>query len=274
MLGNAIFRVLTENRTLEVFGTVRSESVQQNLNISYSKNLLTGVNVEQQDSLIKTFRYVQPNVVINCIGLIKQLSCANDPLKVIPINSLLPHQLARLCELNNTRFIHMSTDCVFNGDKGDYVESDCPDAKDLYGMSKYLGEVSSPNTITIRTSIIGHELQSKHGLVDWFLAQKISCRGYRKAIFSGFPTIILAKIIADIIIPNEELHGIYHVAAKPINKFDLLNLIARTYGKVIEIIPDDSLVIDRSLNAGKFQTATGFISPDWPELIQMMYSYR
>ena len=222
---------------------------------------------------MKVFMHTFPDVVINCVGLIKQLSDFSDPLKAIPINSMLPHRLARLCE-GRARFIHISTDCVYDGRKGNYVESDSPDARDLYGMSKYIGEVMYPHSITLRTSIIGHELQSKNSLVEWFLSQGPSCKGFKRAVFSGLPAVVLAQIIRDIIIPDKKLSGIYHLAAKPISKYDLLTLIASIYCKSIQIIPDNTYVIDRSLNANKFRIATDYIAPEWPTLIRTMHSYK
>ena len=223
---------------------------------------------------MQAFIRVRPDVVINCVGLVKQLADAEDPLQAIPINALLPHRLARLCELSGARLVHMSTDCVFAGDKGGYRESDQSDAIDLYGRSKYLGEVSYPHTITLRTSIIGHELQSAHGLVNWFLSQKTSCNGYTRAIFSGLPTVALAQIVRDVVIPRADLSGVYHVAAQAISKYDLLKLVADIYGKTIEITPSDKLVIDRSLNADRFCEATGYVAPEWSELIKLMHAYK
>jgi dTDP-4-dehydrorhamnose reductase len=176
--------------------------------------------------------------------------------------------------LANSRFIHISTDCVFSGAKGGYLESDASDAKDLYGRSKYLGEVDYPNAITLRTSIIGHELQSCHSLIDWFFSQQGQCRGFTRAVFSGVPTFVLAKIIRDVVIPRPKMHGLYHVAAAAISKYELLKLVAEVYGKEIIIQPDDSLVIDRSLNPARFTEATGFITPPWPEMIKTMFSYK
>jgi dTDP-4-dehydrorhamnose reductase len=274
MLGNAVVRVLSENSHLAVFGTVRAEPSKRFFNESIAKRLLSGVDVEQQDSLTQAFVHTRPDVVINCVGLIRKLSDVSDPLQAIPINSLLPHRLAHLCELSGARLIHISTDCVFNGDKGGYTESDSFDAKNLYGISKYLGEVSNPHTITLRTSIIGHELQGAHSLVDWFLSQETKCNGYTRAIFSGLPTVVLAQLIRDVIIPGEMLSGVYHVAAKPISKYDLLKLIAEVYGKSIQITPDDSLLIDRSLNAAKFRAATGYVAPEWSALIRLMHAYK
>ena len=156
---------------------------------------------------------------------------------------------------------------------GNYTETDLSDARDLYGVSKYLGEVHYPDSITLRTSIIGHALNSSKGLIDWFLGQQGQCRGFTRALFTGLPTVVLAQIVRDVIIPDSGLHGLYHVAADPIAKFDLLELVAEVYGKSIEIIPDDSLQIDRSLNAGRFRAATGYVVPEWPELVRVMHSY-
>lgn len=274
MLGNAMIRVLSEKVNWQVFGTARSESAKRLFMPDIAARLVYNVDVEQHDSLVRAMTQIRPDVVINCVGLVKQLSNAEDPLQAIPINTLLPHKLARLCELAGARLVHMSTDCVFTGNKGYYRESDPSDAIDLYGKSKYLGEVAYPHAITLRTSIIGHELLSAHGLVGWFLSQQELCSGYTKAIFSGLPTVVLAQVIRDVVIPRPDLSGVYHVAAQPISKYDLLNLIASVYEKQIEIIPDDKLVIDRSLNADRFREATGYVAPDWPTLIKTMHSYN
>ncbi|MFA6061478.1 MAG: SDR family oxidoreductase [Gallionella sp.] len=274
MLGNAMARVLSESAELEVFGTVRSEGAKRFFSAEIAARLLAGVDVENHDSLAHAFIRVRPDVVINCVGLIKQLADAEDPLQAIPINALLPHRLARLCALSGARLVHMSTDCVFAGDKGGYRESDQSDATDLYGRSKYLGEVAYPHTITLRTSIIGHELQSAYGLVNWFLSQQKRCNGYTRAIFSGLPTVALAQVVRDVVIPRTDLSGVYHVAAQPISKYDLLKLVADVYGKKIEIVPSEKLVIDRSLNAERFRAATGYVVPGWSELIKLMHSYK
>lgn len=273
MLGNAMIRVLSEKTDWQVYGTIRSENSKQFFPTDIAERLLSGVNVEQHDSLIQVFLQTRPDVVVNCVGLIKQLADAEDPLQAIPINALLPHRLARLCELSGARLIHISTDCVFAGDKGNYHESDQSDAKDVYGRSKFLGEVAYPHTVTLRTSIIGHELQSANGLIDWFLSQQGRCKGFTRAIFSGLPTVVLAQIIRDVVISRIDLSGLYHVAAQPISKYDLLRLVTDVYGKSIEIVPDDQLVIDRSLNADRFRLATGYATPEWPALVRCMHSF-
>lgn len=273
MLGSTVLRVLSEKGDWQVFGTVRDERARQFFSEAIGKRIRADVDVEEQHSLIKVLDQIRPDVVINCTGLTKHKMETDDLLASIPINALVPHQLAELCKLVGARLIHVSTDCVFSGEKGGYVEGDPTDARDAYGKSKALGEVDYPHAITLRTSIIGHELQSKISLLDWFLSQHASCKGYTRAIFSGLPTVIFAQIIRDVVIPHEELSGLYHVAAKPISKFNLLKLIADVYGKSINIEPDDTLVVDRSLDATRFFRATGYIAPEWPELVRAMYSF-
>lgn len=274
MLGNAILRLFAESAGYTVFGTVRSPAVVRFLPSSLRHCVITGVDVENNDSLIRLFAELHPDIVINCVGLVKQLTAGDDPLAAIAINALLPHRLARMCEMGGARLVQIGTDCVFTGVKGCYIESDVSDAIDLYGRTKYLGEVDYPHAITLRTSIIGHEIEGAHSLLGWFLAQTGCIKGYRQAIFSGLPTVEIARVIRDYVIPCPELHGIYHVSATSINKFDLLTLVAQVYGKTIDICADDQLEIDRSLDSSRFQMATGYVAPEWPELIRLMYLFK
>jgi dTDP-4-dehydrorhamnose reductase len=274
MLGNAMFRVLSEQSDFRVFGSARNASACQYFPEQWQPNILGGVDVENHDSLVRLFGEVRPDVVINCVGLVKQLADADDPLQAIPINALLPHRLAALCRAGGARFIHISTDCVFSGTKGGYLESDFADADDLYGRSKFLGEVAYPHSITLRTSIIGHELSGARSLVNWFLAQQGTIKGFTRAVFSGQPTVVLAGVVRDHVLPRPDLSGLYHVAAAPINKHDLLRLVAQIYRKDIEIVADERLVIDRSLDASRFREVTGYRAPSWEEMIQSMYDFQ
>ncbi len=273
MLGNAIFHVLSSAPKITVFGTVRNSSFREHFHNSLWEQIIVGIDAENNASLVKAFSLARPDVVINCIGLVKQLEDAHNPLKAIHINALFPHKLAELCRTEGARLIHISTDCVFSGSTGNYKETDHPDARDLYGHSKLLGEVDYPHTITLRTSIIGHELSGAHSLVNWFLAQRGSINGFTQAIFSGLTANELANIIKNVVMPKPDMHGLYHVAAKPINKFDLLRLIAKIYEKNIEIIPKDDFIIDSSLNAQIFQKETGYTPPEWPVLIHDMHEF-
>lgn len=275
MLGNAVFRLLSEQRDLDVWGTIRSPSAARNFNSSLQTKLIPHMDVLQQDCLVDLFRKHTPDVVINCIGLIKQIDSANDALAVLPVNSMLPHRLSRMCETVGARLVHISTDCVFSGSKGDYTEADVSDAHDLYGKSKFIGEViESVSAITLRTSIIGHEINSQLSLVDWFLAQQGSVKGYSKAIFSGLPTVELARVIRDYVLTQPNLVGLYHVSVAPIDKCSLLRLIAETYGKKIQIDDDTQVQIDRSLDSSKFRHATGYQPPSWKVLIESMRDFK
>jgi dTDP-4-dehydrorhamnose reductase len=273
MLGSTVFKMLQQDKSLTVYGTLRSVSGAEHFPLDSHSQLLANVDVLDNDSLISVMTAVKPDLVINCIGLIKQYADANSPLIALPINAMFPHRLANLCSLTNTRLIHISTDCVFSGRKGMYTEDDVSDAEDLYGKSKYIGELHDlTHSVTLRTSIIGHELNTSTSLVDWFLSQTGQVKGYNEAIFSGLPTIELAIVIRDFVIPNANLHGLYHVSVEPIDKHSLLNLIADVYGKEIEIEADDKVQIDRSLDSTKFRQATGYEPPSWPKLIEKMHN--
>jgi dTDP-4-dehydrorhamnose reductase len=270
MIGSAMFRVLSANSTLEVFGTLRSTTDAGFFHPELRSRLLLDVNVAAPDALALAFIKVRPQVVINCIGLTKHVSGGEEPSAAISMNALLPHRIAGLCTLSAARLIHVSTDCVFSGAKGAYREADAPDASDVYGRSKQLGEVIADESVTLRTSTIGHEFRTRHGLLEWFLSQT-ECHGYTRAIFSGVPSVVFAGIVRDIVIPNQSLTGLYHVAGPSIAKADLLRLVAETYERDIRISLDDSLVIDRSLDAAKFAAVTGYRSPSWPAMVQSMH---
>lgn len=273
MLGHTMLRRLAEDPGHEVTGTVRTAGPLRELAAAAGARLVSGIDVEQPDALIRAFAEARPEFVINCVGLVKQLADAKDPLRAVPINSLLPHRLAGLCQAAGARLVHISTDCVFAGTRGHYREADTPDAGDLYGRSKLLGEVDYPHAITLRTSIIGPELSGNHGLLGWFLSQGGNLRGYRRAIFSGLPTVELATVVRDHVLPRPHLHGLYHVASQPVDKYALLRLFAAAYGRDNEIAPDDALVIDRSLDGSRFTAATGYVAPTWPELIRRMHAF-
>ena len=221
------------------------------------------------DSVVRAVAVTRPDVVVNCIGIVKQLPSASEALTSISVNALFPHRLAQLCHAGGTRLIHISTDCVFSGRKGNYVESDVSDAEDLYGRTKFLGEVSYDGSLTLRTSIIGRELETSHGLLEWFLAQSgRTVRGYRRAIFSGFTTEALGHIIAELITTHTDTEGVWHVASDPISKFDLLSLLNGAFRLNVQIEPDDAVMCDRSLDATRLREAIGFVPPTWPAMVE------
>ncbi|MDX6559883.1 MAG: dTDP-4-dehydrorhamnose reductase [Blastocatellia bacterium] len=272
MLGHKLGQTLAER--FETYLTFRgSPALNQKFALYDPARALGHVSVQDFDSVVSSVLTVRPDVVVNCIGIVKQDAAAKDSIQSISVNALFPHQLARLCHRSSARLVHISTDCVFSGNRGNYEEQDEADARDLYGRTKLLGEVDCPSCLTIRTSMIGRELKGSHGLVEWLLSkQGERVCGFKRAIFSGFTTRALSEIIADVIEKRPELEGVYHVAAKPITKFDLLSLINEIYGLRMEIAPDESFVCDRSLNGDRFNAAASFIPPSWPEMIERMRS--
>lgn len=272
MLGHTLFRCLSDDERFEVYTTVRSANILSSwLSPDQMKRVYKDVDVLNWDSLIKVFSDVSPDLVVNCIGIIKQLPQAQEFLATITINSLLPHRIALLCSAVGSHLIHISTDCVFAGEKGGYKESDVPDAVDLYGRTKFLGEVDYPRCITLRTSIIGHELNSSYGLVEWFLSQNEKVSGFNKVIYSGLPTVELARVISDYVIPNSGMQGVYHVSSDPISKYELLKLINHQYRKNLDIELEDRYSLNRSMESARFRSLTGYNPPAWPELVRAMY---
>jgi dTDP-4-dehydrorhamnose reductase len=269
LLGNAMFRSMSKLAGARVTGSIRREEARALFLPEHAAHLAVIGNAEDPAVLARLFDAVAPDVVINCIAVGRPAPA--DPMRSIQVYSVLPQRLSHLCRRSGARLVQISSDGVFSGSRGSYSEDDVPDADDVYGVSKLLGEIAEPHAVTLRTSIIGHELQSGSGLLEWFLAQREQCRCYTRAIFSGFPTIVLADVVRDVVLPRPELSGIYHLATKPISKFDLLQLVAKRYGKAIELIADDRDSPDRSLVADRFTRATGYVAPDWPELVDAMY---
>lgn len=271
MLGHKLIQVLQEN--CEVFGTIRGEfgEVERRVGAFLKDKIITGVRAEKPDTLRRAIEQVKPDVVINAVGIIKQLPDSKDVITTLTVNSIFPHRLAELAGEFGFRLITVSTDCVFSGSRGNYSEQDVPDAIDLYGKSKNLGEVIADNCLTLRTSIIGHELSSLHSLVDWFLSNRGGkVKGYVNAIYSGFPTIVFAGIIDSLICDHPDLTGLYHVSSDPITKYDLLMLINTAYAANVDIEPFEDFKIDRSLDSTKFKDATGFKAKSWQEMVGLM----
>lgn len=270
MLGHKLYQILREK--FEVRATVRgSVADYEKFGIFDLTDLIGGVDVQNFDTVIRAFAVSKPDVVINAVGVIKQLPTAKDPIVTLTINSIVPHRLAALSEAAGARFITLSTDCVFNGRRGMYSEADVTDAEDLYGRSKYLGEVTTGNALTLRSSIIGRELGTAHSLVDWFLSNRGgTVKGFRQAIYSGFPTVVMARLISDLIEQHPELAGLYQVSSEPINKYDLLLLLRDAFGVAVEIEAHNDFRIDRSLDSTRFREAVGFQPQPWPQMVQEM----
>ena len=269
MLGGSLHRYFTQAQHT-VVGTVRSTAAQQQVSAMGFDNIRSGVDVTDSKLLEVVIAEVKPDYVFNCIGLIKQLAQSEQPVAAIEMNSLLPHRLAELCNKYDSRLVHFSTDCVFNGATGGYTEESLPDATDLYGRSKLLGEVAYGRHLTLRTSIIGHEIDSNLSLVDWFLNQKGQVKGFSKAVFSGLPTCYVAEFINNYVFPNPDLSGLYHLSVEPIDKYQLLALIKERYNTDVDIIDYPDFVIDRSLDSSALRNLVDFNPPAWPELVEIM----
>lgn len=268
MLGHKVMQVLEPNH--EVFGTARGE-VEKPAPFSLYQNVVHGVSVEDEGAVRKALEKIRPEVVINAVGIIKQLPDSKNVITTLSVNSIFPHRLAELGREFGFRLITISTDCVFSGSRGNYSEADVPDSMDLYGKSKNLGEVVGDNCLTLRSSIIGHELGSAHSLVDWFLSNRDGkVKGYANAIYSGFPTVVFVAIIDNLIRNYPQLSGLYHVSSDPINKYDLLTLINTAYAANIAIELDEDFKIDRSLDSTRFRKETGFAPLSWREMIGLM----
>lgn len=274
MLGHKLYQSLAPR--FDTYATVRKDASEgTRYSIFDEKRLVGEVVAEDYTTVARALSAVRPSVVINCIGIVKQDAAANDPIANITVNSLFPHRVSQLARAAGARLIHISTDCVFSGRRGNYAETDLPDPPDLYGRSKLLGEIADDGCLTIRTSMIGRELKGSHGLLEWFLSQRDGrVRGFKRAIFSGFTTQALAEVIGKIIVEQPKLSGIWHVAAEPISKFDLLRLVKQTYGLAIEIGPDETFACDRSLDGSRFREITGLEPPSWPEMIQRLHDDR
>ena len=270
MLGHKAFQVLSQR--FDTYATFRDARGAWATFPMYAtvepSRLLGGVDALDFSSIVRAIGQGQPNVVVNCIGIIKQLKEASDPVISLRLNSLFPHLLADLCGAVGARLFHMSTDCVFTGRKGNYSEDDTPDAEDLYGRTKLLGELNRPGCLTIRTSIFGRDFLKQSALFEWFLSHRRGrVKGYKNAIYTGFPTQTLACIMGDLIADHSQLSGLYQIASPPISKYDLLLNIRDAMKLNIDIEPYDDQPCDRSLNSGRFVAATGYRIPEWDELI-------
>jgi len=272
MLGHKLWQTFRER--FDAYATFRgAPAAYARFRVFDPERSVGGVSAQDFDSVVRAFGVVRPAAVVNCVGVVKQDAAAKDPVTGITVNALFPHRLAALCRAAGARLIHLSTDCVFSGRRGNYAEDAPPDADDLYGRTKLLGEVGDEGCLTVRTSMIGRELTGAHGLVEWFLGQAAAgrgVRGFRRAVFSGFTTNALADILARVVAEHPDLSGVWNVAAEPINKFDLLTLVKQTYGLPIEIEPDETFVCDRSLDGSRFAARAGFAPPAWPEMIEGM----
>ena len=272
MLGHAQLAALLEAPGFEARGTVRAPDSLRRLPAALRAAAVVAGDLERPDALPTLLEAERPAVVINCTSLPK--ADLQDPAKAYAFYGVLPRRLAHLCRERGIRLVQVGSDGVFSGSRGHYGERDLPDATDVYGTAKLLGEVDGPGAVTIRTSIVGPELGTRAGLLEWFLAQSGPVRAFDRAMWSGLPTIVLARLVRDAILPRPALQGIYHVASAPVSKYALLRHIAAAWGREVEWIVDSSVAIDRTLDASRFRDATGWVAPAWAELVNIMHTHH
>ncbi len=268
MLGHKVFQSLQEQFPSAV-GIVRNDVPARRI----AGEWITGVDASNHEQLEATLRGLRPHYLVNCVGMIKQRAEAQDPITAITINALLPHRLAAVLEEWGGRLIHFSTDCVYSGSRGAYREEDPSDAVDLYGRTKFLGEVHSGNALTLRTSIIGRELSGRLSLLEWLLSQRGgSVSGFRRVIWSGVTTNHLAALVRRILQDHGELSGLYQVASEPISKYELLCRLKDAYSLPVSIAPEDSERSDRSMSGARIKQAIGYEAPPWQVLLTELAS--
>lgn len=267
MLGHQLLKSLAQRHEVRV--TLRQDLEAYTVYKLFDcENAYTGVDVRSLERLTEVLADFRPDAVINSVGIVKQRPTAKESIPSLEMNALLPHRLSVLCKAVGARLIHLSTDCIFSGKKGNYQESDPSDAEDLYGKTKFLGETQDSHCLTLRTSIIGRELSRKKSLLEWFLAQTGTVKGFSKAIYTGFTTLEMGRIIENMLVNHPDASGVYQVSSDPINKYDLLLLFREKLGIKIEVVPDDSFCCDRSLDSTRFRKEFAYTPPTWETMIE------
>jgi dTDP-4-dehydrorhamnose reductase len=269
MIGHKMYQVISKKypNTWVLFKK-KYDSVQNNL--LFKKDfVIDDFDVSDFSKLIQLLNHLKVDIIINAIGLTIRRNVYDIHSKSILINSVLPHILNEWVISNNKRLIHFSTDCVFSGKDGFYTEDSFVDSIDFYGRTKGLGEIISSNTLTLRSSMIGLELENKTELLEWFLSNKNGVvQGYNRAIYSGITTNCMANFVEKIIEHYPNINGLYNVSSEKITKFDLLNLFNDYFQTNINIVPNNLYVTNKVLNSDKFYKITGFKKPDWENLIK------
>lgn len=232
------------------------------------QNAYAGIDVRSLERLVEVLANFRPEAVVNCVGIVKQRATAKESIPSIEINSLLPHRLSVLCKGIGARLVHLSTDCIFSGAKGNYKESDPSDAVDIYGKTKFLGEVNDENCLTLRTSIIGRELTRKKSLLEWFLAQSGTVKGFKNAIYTGFTTQEMSRIIETMLLDFPAASGVYQVSSDPISKYELLLMFRDKLGHRVEILPDETFHCERSLDSTRFRREFSYSPPTWESMVE------
>jgi len=268
MLGHQLYQHLS-TRFPDTFTTIRQSCEKYKIGkLINNGRIIESVDVTDFPVLTGVMKCVRPNVILNCIGVTKRRKEANEAIHAITLNALLPHMLSEWGRNNAAKVVNFSTDCVFDGKAGNYVDDSATNAVDLYGKTKAMGEIHGENALTLRSSFIGTELDSGTELLEWFLAQTGTVKGFKNAIYSGLTTLELSRVIEKILVYHPGANGIYNVSSDPISKYELLVLIRDKIHLNIEIIPDENMKCDRSLNSSKFRKAFNYAPPSWEAMIE------
>lgn len=270
LIGHKLFEKLGQ-RFDEVHGVLhRDRDTFSQCGLFAGDNVIDNVDVSNFERVLSILDTINPDVVLNCVGITKRRPEVKDPLCAINVNSMFPHRLANWAGEHGKRIIHFSTDCVFDGSIGDYTEESPTTGPDAYGQTKALGEIRYDHTLTIRSSFIGRELDVFSELLEWFIGQDgKTIKGFTRAYYSGVSTIFMSQVVGDIIESHPELNGLLQLSTpQPISKFDLLCVARDAFGMNVEIVPDDDFEIKPTLNGSKLRAAMNLEIPTWPEMMQ------
>lgn len=277
MLGHKLAQVFLE-KGYHVSGTLfrQDASVLSNF-LGGNVTLYDNINVTDEAALASVFEAAKPDLVLNAVGIIKQRPDVEIAETAIAINSLLPHRLARLCREHQARLITYSTDCVFSdkSKSGPSLDGDLPNADDLYGRSKLLGEIDGQeNVLTLRMSIVGHELFApKTSLIEWICSQKgKKVQGFAKALYTGFTTLELAHLTENLAKNFTDMSGLWQISSEATSKYDLLALVNDVYALNLDIEKNTDFVCDRRLDSTTFQEKTGYVPPSWKDMINAQFA--
>ncbi len=279
ILGHQLYKHMSSHFP-DTFATIRQSRTKYQLsNITDESKIIECVDVTEFHILTGIMNSVKPDVILNCTGFTKRRKDVNEVINSIKLNALFPHLLAEWGRNNSVRVINFSTDCVFDGMTGNYSDVSPTNAVDLYGKTKAIGEIRGENALTLRSSFIGTELENGTELLEWFLGQTGgTVRGFKNAIYSGLTTLELSRVIEKIIIHYPGANGIYNVSSDPISKYELLLLIRDKMHLNVEVLPDENVICDRSLNSSKFRQEFNYVPPRWElmidELARSIYSKK
>lgn len=271
MIGHRMFKTL-KKQGHEVFGTLKKDLKEYDqFNIFKKSEIVTHLDVLDSKYVIESLNQIQPDVVLNCVGITLRKPEITDEAYCTKVNAEFPHLLDRWCTENKKYLIHFSTDCVFSGKDGPYTEDSVKSATDIYGRTKAAGEVSSAYSLTLRGSMIGLELFGKTELLEWALSQKgQTIKGYSQAIYSGITTNLMGDLVSKIIAKPPFLTGLYQVSSDPISKYDLLVLINKVFNLNMTILKEEAHATSKVLISKKIQNQIGFICPGWNEMLDQI----